>query len=214
MKKANKYLTLLSLFTFVLLSKLSYAQPSHDEIRDSIICPDYLRSEKEKSWNFKQRKTESEFIIKKAPTILQGRVLEQKVKIIEDALYMEILLDLEHSFRGITINDSVVSIYRSIHTNEPYKLVNGIIKQQSSSNHFYDWGIEKGLRYIFFCKEKLPYKDQSGFELHEESKTSYISELQNKSWFGLFCMTYLDYNQLINHFKEFAPINIPSYSAF
>ncbi len=201
-----KYYTIqlrpLVFFLFVLLFPiLTYSQPRFKKQTDDIVCRDYLGG----YLSVEERKTKSELIIAHAPNILQGIVLDEQPKIIEDALCMEILLKFEHSFRGIEIEDTIISLYRKIYLSEGYRIVDGkILPQIVECSHPYRSRIHKGLRFIFFCNDPLVYNDKLGFPLYTEDRTSYLYELPSKGWLGLFCMVYLDYDKLMNHFNDFA----------
>lgn len=200
----------LVVFSTFFFPTTSYTQAYQDETIEKIICPDFLRYEEERYWAFEQRKIKSEILIAEAPHVLQGIVLKQIPKIIKDTLYMQILIDLEHSFRGGTLEDSIVSICRRIHQSESYKLINGKIEHPYDVNHSYNWDIRNGNRYIFFCDAFTPRNNDFSFKIYTNSRTSYLKEWPSKGWDGLFCMPYLDYASLMRHLKEFDSIEIPS----
>lgn len=207
----TKDLILILLLSF---SATVSAQLYQDETIDRIICPDELRYEKERYLNYEERKTKSITLIKQTPYILQGTVLKQTPQVIHDTLYMEIMLKLEHTFRGENIEDSIVSIYRKIRQSEAYQIVNGKIEQVHSISHPYNWDIRNQYRYLFFCNTFHSKSTKSSFKLYTNARTSYLKEWPSKGWGGLFCMSYLNYQKLLKHLKTFDHIDFPSDAGF
>ncbi|MCB0638746.1 MAG: hypothetical protein KDC54_19090, partial [Lewinella sp.] len=89
-------LSLLLLFVMIFLPKIVTSQPHSNQVSEEIACPYFLSYDDSKNWDFEQRKVASETLIDQAKVIIQGTVVQTEPIILNDTLFVEIKVRLEH----------------------------------------------------------------------------------------------------------------------
>ncbi|MCB0637061.1 MAG: hypothetical protein KDC54_10615 [Lewinella sp.] len=207
-----QFLTLLLPAWLLFIPAIASAQPYRDPNPDveRNICKLMLAYHPSRGWDFDQRKATSDTLMMAAATVVQGVMLGSESVILNDTLYVLLSIQTEHFFKGRASQDSVIYVLRRRKPGEGVRLVNGQVVFEHYSHIFQYWRLEEENRYIFFCRAPREVRGKTVFQLQVNDPISYLWQLDHKAWIGLYCMSYLDYPQVIQHFNELGGFIPPS----